>query len=86
MRKNKIIIIVFQVKNIMLRCNNNIFRNYFVIIHCHPTKIQHKYKCSIIFAPDELSVTLSILVATSGCIEKASGVSSALPKLLDALL
>ena len=56
--KSKILIIFFF-KFVMLMDNNQIFRNCFVIIYCHLTKVssQINSKCTI-FGPNELSITL----------------------------
>ena len=40
---------------------NQIFRNCFVIIYCHLTKVSSQIKKCIIFEPNELSITLSAL-------------------------
>ena len=40
--------------------NNQIFRNCFVIIHYHLTKVSSQINKRIIFEPDELSITLII--------------------------
>ena len=45
----------------MLTDNNQIFRNCFVIIYCHLTKVSSQINKRVIFGPDELSVTLSTL-------------------------
>ena len=48
----------------MLTDDNQIFRNCFVIIYCHLTKVSSQInKCIIIVGPNELSTTLSILYA-----------------------
>ena len=41
--------------------NNQIFRNCFVIIYCHLTKVLSQKNKWIIFEHNELSTTLSIL-------------------------
>ena len=41
--------------------NNQIFRNCFVIIYCHLTKVSSQINKCIIFDPIELSITLSTL-------------------------
>ena len=41
--------------------NNQIFRNYFVIIYCNLTKASSQINKCIIFEPNELSITLSTL-------------------------
>ena len=38
--------------------NNQIFRNYFVIIYCHLTKVSSQINKCIIFEPNELSIIL----------------------------
>ena len=43
----------------MLTDNNQIFRNCFVIIYCHLTKVSSQINKCIIFEPNELSLTLS---------------------------
>ena len=48
-------------KLIMLTDNNQIFRNCFVIIYCHLTKVSSQINKFIIFQPNELSITLSTL-------------------------
>ena len=45
----------------MLKENNQIFRNCFVIIYCHLTKVSSQINKCIIFEPNELSITLSTL-------------------------
>ena len=45
----------------MLMDNNQIFRNCFVIIYCHLTKVASLINKFIIFEPNELSITLSTL-------------------------
>ena len=45
----------------MLTDNNQIFRNCFVIIYCHLTKVSSQINKCIIFEPNELSITLSTL-------------------------
>ena len=47
----------------MLTDNNQIFRNWFAIIHCHLTKVSAKVLQCIIFEHNELSITLSTLCA-----------------------
>ena len=37
---------------------DQIFRNCFVIIYCHLTKVSSQINKSIIFEPNELSITL----------------------------
>ena len=44
----------------MLTDNNQIFRNWFVIIHCHLTKVSAQIIQCIILERNELSITLSI--------------------------
>ena len=41
--------------------NNQTFRNCFVIIYCHLTKVPSQIDKCIIFEPNELSITLSTL-------------------------
>ena len=48
-------------KFIMLTDNNQIFRNWFVIIHRHLTKVSAQIIQCIIFGRNELSITLSTL-------------------------
>ena len=50
-------------KFVMLTDNNQTFRNCFVIIHFHPTKVSSQINKCIIFEPNELSVTLSQLTS-----------------------
>ena len=45
----------------MFTYNNHIFRNWFVIIYCHLTKVSPQINKCIIFEPNELSITLSTL-------------------------
>ena len=45
----------------MLMDNNQIYRNCFVIIYCHLTKVLSEINKCIIFKPNELSITLSTL-------------------------
>ena len=45
----------------MLTDNNQIFRNCFVIIYCHLTKVSSQINKCIIFEPNELSIRLSTL-------------------------
>ena len=45
----------------MLTDNNQIFRNWFVIIHRHLTKVSAQIIQCIIFERNELSITLSTL-------------------------
>ena len=45
----------------MLTGNNQIFRNCFVIIYCHLTKVSSKINKCIIFEPNELTITLTTL-------------------------
>ena len=45
----------------MLTGNNQIFRNCFVIIYCHLTKVLSQINKCIIFELNELSITLSTL-------------------------
>ena len=45
----------------MLTDNNQIFRNCFVIVYCHLTKVSSQINNWIIFEPNELSITLSTL-------------------------
>ena len=51
-------------KFIMLTYNNQIFRNCFVIIHYHLTKVSARINRCIIFEPNELPITLSTLYYT----------------------
>ena len=46
----------------MLTDNNQIFKNWFVIIHRHPTKVSAQIIQCRIFELNELSITLSILL------------------------
>ena len=48
-----------SLKFIMLTDNNQILRNWFVIIHCHLTKISAQIIQCIIFERNELYITLS---------------------------
>ena len=57
--KSKILISSLKFK--MLTDNNQIFRNWFVIIHCHLTKVSAQIIQCIIFERNELSITLSTL-------------------------
>ena len=41
--------------------NNQLFRNCFVIIYCHLTKVSPQINKWLIFEPNELSITLSTL-------------------------
>ena len=50
-----------SLKFIMLTDNNQIFSNCFVIIYCHLTKVSSQINKCIIFEPNELSITLSII-------------------------
>ena len=50
-----------SLKVIMLTDNNQIFRNCFVIIYCHLTKVSSQINKCIIFGPNGLSITLSTL-------------------------
>ena len=50
-----------SVEFIMLTDNNQIFRNCFVIIYCHLTKVSSQINKNIIFEPNELSISLSTL-------------------------
>ena len=45
----------------MLTDNHQIFRNCFVIIYCHRTKVSSQINKCIILKPNELSITLSNL-------------------------
>ena len=45
----------------MLMDNNQIFRNCFVIIYCHLTKVSSQINKCIIYEANELSITLSTL-------------------------
>ena len=42
----------------MLTVNNQIFRNWFVIIHCHLTKVSAQIIQCLIFERIELSITV----------------------------
>ena len=46
----------------MLTDNNQIFRNYFVIIYCHLTKVSSQINKCVIFEPNELSITIYSMV------------------------
>ena len=50
-----------SLKNLMLMDNNQIFRNWFVIIYYHLTKVSSQIIQCIIFERNELSITLSNL-------------------------
>ena len=50
-----------SLKFIMLTDSNQIFRNWFVIIHRHLTKVSAEIIQCIIFERNELSITLSTL-------------------------
>ena len=50
-----------SLKFIMLKDNNQIFTNCFVVIYSHLTKVSSQINKCIIFEPDELSITLSSL-------------------------
>ena len=54
-----------SLKFIMLKDNNQIFRNWFVIIHRHLTKVSAQIIQCIIFERNELSITLSTLLCDS---------------------
>ena len=54
-----------SLKFIMLTGNNQIFRNWFVIIHRHLTKVSGQIIRCIIFERNELSITLSTLLLNS---------------------
>ena len=45
----------------MLTYNNQVFRNCFVIIHYHLTKISSRINKCIIFEPNDLSITIYLL-------------------------
>ena len=54
------------IKNISLKCvmltsNNQIFRNSFVIIYCHLTKVSSQINKCIIFEPNERQATNYVL-------------------------
>ena len=67
--KSKIVIIYFF-KFIMLT-DNQIFRNCFVNIYCHLTKVLSQINKCIIFEPNELSITLSTLwLHTPSCVSR----------------
>ena len=53
---------------IMLTDNNQILRNCFVIIYCHLTKVITQINKCIIFEPNELSITQSLMEGKSLCI------------------
>ena len=55
----------------MLTDNNQIFRNCFVIIYCHITKVLSQINKCMIFEPNELSITLSTLCLN--CASDAQG-------------
>ena len=57
-----------SLKFIMLTDNNQILRNCFVIIYCHLTKVSAQINKSIIFEPNELSITQSLMEGKSLCI------------------
>ena len=65
-----------SLKFIMLTDNNQIFRNCFVIIYCHLTKVSSQINKCIIFEPNELSITLSTLcsqpLTCCSCLASAS--------------
>ena len=75
----------------MLIYNNQIFRNCFVIIHCHLTKISARINKCKTFEPNKLSITLSTLwcnttvffiaVECECCQDYRGGWSSAVAKL-----
>ena len=44
----------------MLTDNNQIFKNCFVIIYCHLTKVSSQINKCIIFEPNEVSITLKV--------------------------
>ena len=50
-----------SLKFIVLTDNKQIFRNCFVFIYCHLTKVSSHINKWIIFEPNELSITLSTL-------------------------
>ena len=50
----------------MLTDNNQIFRNWFVIIHRHLTKVSAQLIQCIIFELNELSITLYLLYGVTG--------------------
>ena len=58
-----------SLKFIMLTDNNQIFRNCFVIIYCHLTKVSSQINKCIVFEPNELYDTIySVIVQdTTGC-------------------
>ena len=60
--RRKIKNINISLKFIMLTDNTQIFRNCFVIISCHLTKVSSQINKYIIFEPNELSITLSALM------------------------
>ena len=59
--RRKIKNINISLKFIMLTDNNQIFRNCFVIIYCHLTKVPSQINKRIIFEPNDLSKTQSTL-------------------------
>ena len=59
--RRKIKNINISLKFIMLTDNNQIFRNWFVIIHRHLTKVSAQIIQCIIFKHNELPITLSTL-------------------------
>ena len=50
----------------MLTDNNQIFRNWFVIIHRHPTKVSAQIIQCIIFERIELSITIYSMAILNG--------------------
>ena len=50
---------------IIVTYNNQIFRNCFVFIYCHLTKVSSQIDKCIIFEPNELSIILSTLWSLS---------------------
>ena len=57
-------------KFIMLTYNNQIFRNCFVIIHRHLTKVSARINKCIIFEPTGLSITVSTLWLHLHCVPR----------------
>ena len=59
-----IVLIIFQ-KIYNVNVKNQIFRNCFVMIHYHLTKVSPRINKSIIFEPNELSITQSTMMVSS---------------------
>ena len=66
----------------MLTDNNQIFRNWFVIIHRHLTKVSAKIIQCIIFERNELSITIYSMVPFSTTIGNFEFVHEGFPKQL----